>query len=59
MDEVTERVETVIVKIQGSNVEQVATAKENINSTDDSNDGSIHERILGHIKPKSYNQEAT
>jgi len=41
MDEVMERVKAAIVKIQCSTVEQVATAKENINSTDDLIDGSL------------------
>jgi len=49
MDEVMERVKAAIVKIQCSTVEQVATAKENINSTDDLNDGSIHGIISGNF----------
>jgi len=44
-----ERVKAAVVKIQCSTVEQVATAKENINSTDDLNDGSIH-GIISELK---------
>lgn len=54
MDEVMERVKAAIVKSRCSTVEQVATTKENINSTDDLNGGSFQGIISHNFSPKSH-----
>lgn len=54
MDEVMERVKAAIVKARCSTVEQVATTKENINGTDDLNDGSFQGIISHNFSPKSH-----